>query len=99
MMRQRILVIEDDLDIAEVLRDRLESMGNEVLTASDGQAGVERFERDSPSMLLLDLELPKVNGMEVLRRVRKQSADIPIVVMTAHGTIPRAVEAMKEGAT
>jgi len=99
MMRHRILVIEDDADIATVLRDRLETMGNEVVTAIDGQAGLEAFEREAPNLLLLDLELPKVNGMDVLRRIRKNSPEVPIVVMTAHGTIARAVEAMKEGAT
>ena len=98
-MRHRILVIEDDADIATVLRDRLETMGNEVVTAIDGQAGLEAFEREAPNLLLLDLELPKVNGMDVLRRIRKNSPEVPIVVMTAHGTIARAVEAMKEGAT
>ena len=70
MMRHRILVIEDDAYIATVLRDRLETMGNEVVTAIDGQVGLEAFEREAPNLMLLDLELPKVNGMDVLRRIR-----------------------------
>jgi signal transduction histidine kinase len=93
-----ILVVEDNIDIATVLRDRLQAMGHEVLTAYDGQAGLDAVEKTAPGLLLLDLELPKVTGMEVLKRVRKDWPDLPVVVMTAHGTIARAVEAMKEGA-
>ena len=94
-----ILVVEDNSDIALVLGDRLQAMGHEVLMAADGKVGLELMDRHAPGLLLLDLELPRVNGMEVLRRARKESPDVPIIVMTAYGTIPRAVEAMKEGAT
>ena len=94
-----VLVVEDNVDIATVLRDRLQAMGHDVMTAYDGQAALDALEKVSPGLLLLDLELPKVNGMEVLKRARKDWPDLPVVVMTAHGTIARAVEAMKEGAT
>jgi DNA-binding NtrC family response regulator len=99
-MKSLILLVEDDPDISVVLRDRLESMGHEVMSVSDGQAAVEALEKEqiSPGLLLLDLELPKLGGIEVLRRVRKDWPDIPVIIMTAFGTIARAVEAMKEGA-
>ena len=93
-----ILVVEDEPDIAMVVRDQLKRMGHEVVTVADGQAALDTLERIEPGLLLLDLQLPKVNGMEVLKRVRKDWPDLPVVVMTAHGTIPKAVEAMKEGA-
>ncbi len=93
-----VLVVEDNVDIANVLRDRLHAMGYEVLTAYDGQAALDAMEKAAPGLLLLDLELPKVNGMEVLKRVRKDWPDLPVVIVTAYGTIARAVEAMKEGA-
>ena len=70
-MRHRI----NDVDVVTVLRDRLETMGNEVMTAIDGQAGMEALEREAPNLVLLDLELPKVNGMDVLRRIRKNSPE------------------------
>ena len=94
-----ILVVEDDADIVTILRDRLQTMGYEVITAYDGQAALDMLEKVTPTVVLLDLQLPKVNGMEVLKRVRKDWPDLPTVVMTAHGTIALAVEAMKEGAT
>ena len=93
-----ILVVEDDVDIATILQDRLQTMGYEVMTVYDGQAALDTLEKVTPTLVLLDLQLPKVNGMEVLRRARKDWPDLPAVVMTAHGTIALAVEAMKEGA-
>jgi DNA-binding NtrC family response regulator len=100
-MKSLILLVEDDPDISIVLRDRLESLGHEVVSVTDGQAAVETFERGqvNPGLLLLDLELPKLGGIEVLRRVRRDWPDVPVIIMTAFGTIARAVEAMKEGAT
>ncbi len=95
-----ILVVEDSPDIATVLRDRLQAMGHDVMTAGDGMAALETLQQTStPDLIFLDIELPKVHGMEVLKRVRKDWPDLPVIVMTAHGTIQRAVEAMKEGAT
>jgi len=95
----RILVVEDDVDALTVLRDRLESMGHQVLTAMDGQAALDVLQNVTPGLLLIDVQLPKLNGIDVLRHVRKAWPDMPAVVMTAYGTIPLAVEAMKEGAT
>src|SRR2546427_3408054 len=98
-MGSLILVVEDDPDIATVLRDRLQAMGHEVMTVGDGQAALDTLQKVTPSLMFLDIELPKLNGIEVLKRVQKEWPDLPVVVMTAYGTISRAVEAMKEGAT
>ena len=94
-----ILVVEDDVDIATVLRDRLQAMGHTVMTVGNGQAALETLQQAAPGLMLLDIELPKLNGIEVLRRAHKEWPELPVIVMTAFGTIPRAVEAMKEGAT
>src|SRR5713101_3159945 len=99
MMGTLVLVVEDDADIATVLRDRLQAMGHEVMTVGDGQAALDTLQRAAPGLMFLDIELPKLNGIEVLKRVHKELPDLPVVVMTAYGTIPLAVEAMKEGAT
>src|SRR5713226_10287390 len=99
MMGTLILVVEDDADIATVLRDRLQAMGHEVMTVGDGQTALSALQQATPSLMFLDIELPKLNGIEVLKRVHKELPDLPVVVMTAYGTIPLAVEAMKEGAT
>jgi DNA-binding NtrC family response regulator len=93
-----ILVVDDDPDIREVLQDRLESLGYRVLGAATGREGLEILERQSPHLVLLDVEMPGMNGLEVLREIRRREHDITVVMITAFGTIERAVQAMKEGA-
>lgn len=93
-----ILVVDDDPDIQEVLRDRLESLGYEVLTASSGKEALESMNKQSPQMVLLDIEMPNMNGLEVLKEIRSRQMDLTVVMITAYGTIERAVQAMKEGA-
>lgn len=96
--RGTILVVDDDPDIREVLRDRLESLGYRVLLASDGREGLELLEKQNPQMILLDIEMPGMNGLEVLKEIRRREIDVTVVMITAYGTIERAVQAMKEGA-
>ncbi|MBA2487124.1 MAG: sigma-54-dependent Fis family transcriptional regulator, partial [Nitrospira sp.] len=74
--------------------------GYRTLTAGDGQRGIELIEQESPNLVLLDLYLPRLKGMDVLKRMaqNRQIDDIPVIVMTAAGTIPDAVEAMRQGA-
>jgi len=94
-----ILVVDDDADIGLLLCDRLQAMGHEVRAAADGEAALEAIGKEVPSLVFLDIEMPKLSGLEVLRRIRKDWPELPVIVMTAHGTIARAVEAMKAGAS
>jgi DNA-binding NtrC family response regulator len=93
-----ILVVDDDADTREVLKDRLESLGYRVLTAADGREGLEVLERHNPQLVLLDVEMPGMNGLEVLKQIRRQEQNVTVVMITAYGTIERAVQAMKSGA-
>src|SRR6266568_4256793 len=95
---ENILVVDDDPDIREVLKDRLESLGYRVLLAATGAEGLELLEKQNPQVVLLDIEMPAMSGLEVLKEIRKRELDITVVMITAYGTIERAVEAMKEGA-
>jgi len=100
-MKTKILVVDDDPDIVITLRDRLESLGYDTITAHDGLRALELIEQDNPNLVLLDLEMPKLSGLGVLKRLsrhRQNGQDLPVIVMTAHGSIAAAVEAMKEGA-
>jgi DNA-binding NtrC family response regulator len=101
MMKTLVLVVEDDADITTVLSDRLKAWGHEVMTVGDGQAALEALQKVMPGLLMIDIQLPdpKLNGIEVLKRVRKEWPDLPAIVITGFGSIPLAVEAMKEGAT
>jgi DNA-binding NtrC family response regulator len=97
-LRQTILVADDDPYIQEALKDRLESLGYGVLQASDGTQALAIIEGQNPHMAFLDIEMPGMKGIDVLREIRKRENDLPVVIITAYGTIDLAVEAMKEGA-
>jgi DNA-binding NtrC family response regulator len=93
-----ILVVDDDADIRDILGDTLNSLGARVITASNGQEGLERVNKESPELVLLDIEMPVKNGLDVLREMRQRGCDATIIMITAYGTIERAVQAMQEGA-
>jgi len=95
---ETILVADDDPYVQEALKDRLESLGCRVLQATDGLQAVEIIERQTPHMAFLDIEMPGMKGLDVLREIRKRDHNLPVVIITAYGTIGLAVEAMKEGA-
>jgi DNA-binding NtrC family response regulator len=99
-VKGKILIVDDDPDIVTMLQDRLEASGYRTVTAGDGQRGLELVDQESPNLLLLDLCLPRLKGMDVLRRLSqtRNMDDLPVIVMTAVGTIPDAVEAMRQGA-
>ncbi|MBX3304117.1 MAG: sigma-54-dependent Fis family transcriptional regulator [Nitrospira sp.] len=113
-MPARILIADDDPDILSGLKQRLEWGGHQALTAKDGAEALAVIQQDRPSLILLDLELPIMTGIEVLERLRSGSPGLgsdrhapndiqtitpPVIMLTAFGTINRAVEAMKLGAT
>ncbi|ADO55282.1 response regulator transcription factor [Paenibacillus polymyxa] len=81
-MPQHILLIEDDLSIAEMLLKALTKEGYNLTTASDGEEGLNAFERHTYDLVLVDLMMPKVDGMEVIRQIRTRSA-VPILIMSA----------------
>jgi len=97
-MARRILIVDDEEDIRVVIRDRLQSLGYAVSVAPDGQAALEQLTRGLPSLLFLDIEMPKMKGLELLRHIRKTWPELPVIIMMAYGSIALAVQAMKEGA-
>jgi DNA-binding response OmpR family regulator len=94
----RIMVVDDEPHIRLMSRMTLETGGYEVVEAEDGEAAID-FLRGSPvDLILLDLRMPLLDGMETLRDLREAGDDTPVVIVTAHGSVPDAVEAMKLGA-
>ena len=93
-----ILIVDDDPDVQEVLKDRLESLGYRAVPALTGRQGLELLDKESVQMVFLDIELPDMNGLEALKAIRKRQNDVAVVIVTAYGTIERAVQAMKDGA-
>lgn len=99
-MHAKILIVDDDADIVAMLEDRLHSHGYSTAAARDGREALEQIAQESPHLVLLDLTLPKLSGLDVLKQLNrsKHMESLPVVVMTAHGSIDAAVDAMKEGA-
>lgn len=93
----KLLVIDDERAILRAVATGLRARGYEVITAETGQEGLSRAALDAPDVIILDLGLPDLDGVEVCRRVR-QWTETPIVVLSAHGTEARKVEALDEGA-
>ena len=83
-MSNKILVVDDDLNICELLKLYLENEGYMVYVANDGQAAVDMFNEKSPDLVLLDIMLPKIDGWQVCREMRKTSS-VPIIMLTAKG--------------
>ena len=98
MPKSRILVIDDDAAIRDSLRMTLEYAGYEFVGAATGQEGLSLAERDAPDIVLLDIKMPGMDGMEVLSRLRQMSDTTPVVMISGHGTTTTAVEAIKRGA-
>src|SRR5215831_8658465 len=94
----RVLLVDDDPDFCEALGDRLRSLGFQVSVADRGPAALRLCREEPPAIVLLDLVLPGMDGMVVLATVRREEPDVVVIVITGHGTIARAVEAMKKGA-
>jgi len=94
----RVLVVDDDSASRRLLEVRLRPLECAVATASNGEQALGAIRKDLPDLVLLDLQMPRMGGIEVLRALRNEGIDIPTIVITAHGSIETAVEAMKEGA-
>jgi two-component system response regulator MprA len=93
----RVLVVEDDEDIADVLRRSLRQEGHDVRTAADGEEALEAARDFSPDMVVLDLGLPKLDGVDVCRRLRSEG-DVPILILTARSDTDDRVEGLDAGA-
>ncbi len=98
MPGETILIVDDDLDIRELLSDRLDAMGYTPVEAADGVLGLEAIRREAPDVVFLDIQMPRLDGFGVLRQLQEERLDPVVVVITAHGSVERVVEAMRLGA-
>ncbi len=94
---KKILVIEDEERIVELLRAYLEQAGYQVTAAYDGQEGLELFHREDPALVILDLMLPKADGLDVARQIRRES-DVPLIMLTARTEEADRVAGLELGA-
>jgi DNA-binding NtrC family response regulator len=98
MSSGKILIVEDDESLRKVMNVQLEREGYETTSASTAEEAISILEKNSPNLVITDLHLPGVSGIELLKKVRLDYPETAVIVMTAYGTVQTAVEAMKAGA-
>ncbi|MCA9524726.1 MAG: sigma-54-dependent Fis family transcriptional regulator, partial [Myxococcales bacterium] len=94
----RILIADDESNLRKLLGALLRREGYAVQLAADGEEALEAFEQERFSVVITDLRMPHMDGMTLLKRLLEKDADLPVIVITAHGTVDTAVEALKIGA-
>lgn len=99
MKRESILIVDDEPSMRMALSESLESCGYEICTSGDGADALNKFQDDRFRIVITDMRMPKMSGMEVLRGIKKISPQTPVIVITAYGTVNTAIKAMKEGAS
>lgn len=98
MKDSKILVVEDDQALAEALQDTLKSAGYQVIVAEHGRMALSELESNKVDLIISDINMPQMSGDVLLKRVKTLYPDIPMMLMTAYGTIEQAVDAMRDGA-
>src|SRR5262245_48763946 len=98
MARERILIVEDDEGMRQVTRLQLERQGYEATAADSAEGAIPILEKSAQQLVITDLNLPGISGIELLKRIRLEHPETAVIVMTAYGTVQSAVEAMKAGA-
>lgn len=91
----RILVIDDESSVRDSIAAFLEDSGYRILTAANGREGLDLFAKEQPDLVLTDLQMPEVRGMEVLASIRSSSPDTPVIVISGAGTITDVVDALR----
>jgi len=94
----KILIVDDDLNVLQVLEARLQASGFQILRAENGQEAIRLLKDNKIDLMISDMKMPGMSGMEVLDKARSLHPGLPIIFLTAYGTIPDAVKAVKAGA-
>lgn len=97
-MKTKILIVDDDVDALELMEELFESKGYDPFTATNGIEALNLVRDEDPDMVISDIRMPDMDGMQLLEELSKRHPQIPVIMVTAHGTIEAAVEAIKMGA-
>ena len=96
--KAKVLVVDDEAIVRESLRDWLGEVGHQVLTAENGPQALEVIQKEKPAVLITDLVMPGIDGIELMKRAKEISPGIEAIIITAYGSIPTAINAIREGA-
>src|SRR5687768_6439696 len=94
----KVLVVDDEANLRKVLAAMLRRVGYDVTVAENGEQGLAEFQKNGADVVITDLVMPKLGGLELLKTLNANSPDVPVIIITAHGTVDSAVEAIKLGA-
>jgi len=97
-MNKTILIVDNEKDFCTILSDSLSQDKYRVVTAFNGKTGLELAKKERPDLMLLDIKMPGMDGIEVLRKIKKMKKEIVVIMFTGYGTLETAREAMKLGA-
>src|SRR5512142_837898 len=97
-IKSNVLGVDDEAIMRESLRDWLTDAGHDVLTAEDGNQALEIIQKENPAVAVIDLVLPGTDGVELLKKAKKVSPNLQVIIITAYGSVPTAIAAIREGA-
>ena len=97
-MTEKVLLVDDEEEFVETLAERMRSRGMDVATSNSGGDALDLIDRESYDVVILDLKMPGMDGLEALARIKKRQPDIQVVLLTGHATVEKGVEAIKRGA-
>jgi len=98
MDEYRVLIVDDEEELATTIAERLQIRGIQAQTATDGETALQMIEADPPQVVVLDVMMPGMGGIEVLQRMKAQNLKIPVILLTGYGSTEQGMEGMKLGA-
>ena len=97
-MTDKILIVDDEQDFLDVISDRLKARDMNVSTASSAKDAIKQIDEDSFDAVVLDLQMPEMDGLEALKIMKEKNPDLHVIFLTGHATVEKGIEAMKLGA-
>lgn len=97
-MSEKVLLVDDELDFLDTLGERMRARGMNVSTSASGKEALKKVENESFDVIILDLLMPEMDGLEVLRVLKQKRPELQVILLTGHATVQKGIEAMKLGA-
>ena len=97
-MEEKILLVDDEKDFIEALGERMENRGMNVSTTTSAKDALKKMEEEPYDAIILDLQMPEMDGIEALKAIKKKNPDMQVILLTGHATVEKGIEAMKLGA-
>ncbi|MBI4765191.1 MAG: response regulator [Deltaproteobacteria bacterium] len=97
-MSEKVLLVDDEVDFLDTLSERMRTRGMEVATSSTGVEALQKVEKEAYDVIILDLMMPGVDGLEALKILKAKRPELQVILLTGHATVEKGIEAMKLGA-